>query len=324
MQMFLDSAKNLVDSFQIHYYFNDETHTIDAVIQNQCEKEFLEIVNQLGKNFEINIEILIEPLANGGLKRRFKIIEKNAKKYPVTAGLLVVFLTTLFVKPIDNISSKLINKFFEDNVEVETQKRILQKQERNLDVDFILKVSQLPHNNIIKKRISNFYENLDKYPKVKKVSFQKMYDNIEVGEENIVSKSSFNKFILPSNDLEPVEKEDVIIEIISPVLKKGKYKWRGIYNGEIISFNMNSKEYKAKVQSGEVQFVNGSSIKADVEITMYLDSEGHEKTKSFTVNKVSEYFDQDKPIETEEGKNKRKFKEAQKQILKFDFGEDFN
>ena len=44
------------------------------------------------------------------------------------------------------------------------------------------------------------------------------------------------------------------------VLKKGKYKWSGIYNGEVIQFTMKSNEFKTLVQTGQIVFKNGSSI----------------------------------------------------------------
>lgn len=38
--------------------------------------------------------------------------------------------------------------------------------------------------------------------------------------------------------------------------QKGNYQWRGIYNGEALSFNMKSNEFKTLVQSGNIEFKN--------------------------------------------------------------------
>lgn len=322
MEIFAIPLLKSFDSFQIHYYFEDNSHKMDAFVQNNCEKEFLSIVAEISKRFEIEIEILTEPLENGGLKRKFKIIEKSAKKYPITASLIVMFLATIFVKPIEQLSSNLFEKFFEDDSLIELQKEKLRKENRNLDVDFELKINQLPRNNIIRKRVSNFYENLENYPKVERVSFQKVSSDLS-DEELVINKNKFKNFILPTNELEPLDLENVSIEIISPVLKKGKYKWRGIYAGQVINFNMNSKDFKAKVQNGQIKFINGSAITADVKIDRCLDENGNEKIKSINVIAVTEYIEQGKSFETEEGKKKKKEIEAEKQVMKFDFGKEY-
>ena len=115
-----------------------------------------------------------------------------------------------------------------------------------------------------------------------------------------------------SDDLEPLEIEKAEIEIISPVLKKGKYKWTGYYKGEVISFNMHSNEFKTLVQSGEIEFKNGSSINCFLKIKRKIDNEGIEKIVGYDVERVHFYFQNEEPIETSEGKQYRRVKEAEK------------
>src|SRR5258708_38842759 len=120
-------------------------------------------------------------------------------------------------------------------------------------------------------------------------------------QEKTVTRTNFKKFILITDELEPLENEDAVIEIISPVLKKGKYRWMGYYNGEPVSFNMKSKEFKTLVQKGEIEFKNGSTINCLLEIRRIVDSEGIEKKVGYDVVRVDHYFQSEKPIETKEG-----------------------
>jgi hypothetical protein len=115
-----------------------------------------------------------------------------------------------------------------------------------------------------------------------------------------------------SDDLEPIEKDEAIIEIISPVLKKGNYKWRGIYNGEPEEFNMKSNEFKTLIQNGEIEFKNGFSINCALTIRRKIDNEGNIKTVGYDVTRVNSHFLNGNPIETPEGKRYRKQKEADK------------
>lgn len=143
---------------------------------------------------------------------------------------------------------------------------------------------------------------------VDKVSFgiQNNYGNIlNKGKE--INRNEFKSFIITSDELEPKEIDEAIIEIISPVLKKGKYKWSGYYDGEPIFFNMKSNEFKTLVQNGNVEFKNGFTINCALLIKTKIDNEGQIKVSGYEVNRVNEYFVNDKPIQTKEG---RKFKNA--------------
>jgi len=102
-------------------------------------------------------------------------------------------------------------------------------------------------------------------------------------------------------------------------LKKGKYKWTGIYNGKVIQFAVKSNEFKTLVQTGVIAFKNGTSIKCELVIKRKLDAEGNEKIIGYEVWSVDATFENDKPIETPEGKRKRQKKEAEERQLTFDF-----
>lgn len=301
----------------IHYWFNDDSHTMNAYIQNKCESEFLKIAKEISDFLDVEIEILTEPLENGGIKRVFKIIEKKGKEYPLISALMIGVMANVISDPISDI--------WKNNDLEELQKENLIKQNRNLDEEYKIYTKILVEKNSIRKKVSNFYETLNGESKIQKVSYQ-IYNNENDNESNeiFINKSEFSKFILPSNDLAPIELEDQIIEIISPDLKGGKYKWKGIYNKEIISFSMKSKEFNHLIKQGRVEFKNGSSIKCDIDIERVLDEEGQEKVKSLNVIRVIEFFESDIPFETPEGKKKREQREVDKQQLKFDFGDDYN
>lgn len=114
---------------------------------------------------------------------------------------------------------------------------------------------------------------------------------------------------MSSDDIEPENDENAIIEIVSPVLKKGNYKWTGIYNGTVISFSMKSNEFKTLVQTGKILFKNGSSINCHLIINKKINAEGEVHISSYEVVLVNHYFENDKPVETPEGKQKRQMNE---------------
>ena len=88
-------------------------------------------------------------------------------------------------------------------------------------------------------------------------------------------------------------------------LKKGKYQWLGIYNGTVIQFKMKSNEFKNMVLTGQVPFKNGSSIICLLLTSKKIDNQGNEKVTGYEVLEVYNYFENEAPIETPEGKRRR-------------------
>ncbi|MDI1304504.1 MAG: hypothetical protein PSX42_06635, partial [bacterium] len=181
-----------------------------------------------------------EPTAEGGLKKWLTIVSKEENsKATITTTIIVSILTVLLTTPIAKVSEKIIDKIFENTEIQDLEKEKLKLEIEKLKDEALERNKQVNNNVLIKKRKSNFYEMLDHYSKITKVSFASTTENkIHLSPEKTVYKNEFKNFVIVNDDLEPIELESEVIEIIAPVLKKGKYKWIGYYNGEIISFNM--------------------------------------------------------------------------------------
>lgn len=310
------------NTLELHYWFENNTHTMDAVVQNKCEYEFLGVLREIAATFNADIVIETEPLAEGGLRRWFKIIAKEENiKATITTAIIAALIAGVFITPITTTITKVTEKIIEEIFE-DKEVKDLEKEKLKLEIEKLRQEIQqnnllLNQNNLIKKKKSNFYETLENYPKVNKVSFVITDDNkIHLTEDKTILRKNFKDFVLVSDDLAPDEFENAIIEIISPVLKKGSYKWMGIYNGVSIPFNMKSIEFKTLVQTGDIQFKNGTSINCFLVARKKIDNDGIEKIVGYDVLRVNNYFENDKPIETPEGKHYRQKKEADKQQMR--------
>jgi hypothetical protein len=290
---------------------------MDALVLNKCNYEALNIIKEVSRLLQVEIIIETEPFGGGGLKAWFKILTKQEKKKAVILTAVVSSLcTTLLVTPVAKITETVIEHIFEDKELKELEKDKLKLEIEKLKQEINQNAINIENNVAIRKRKSNFYETLEKYSKVNQVQFVLTDETRQTTYNNqTIPKSDFGKFILASDDLEPLEIEKAIIEIISPVLKKGTYKWRGIYNGEPIEFSMLSNEFKTKIQDGIIEFKNGFSINSALTIKRKIDNEGNVKYVGYNVSRVNNYFLNDNPIETEEGKRHRKQKEAEKMQL---------
>lgn len=317
------------NTIELHYWFNDDSHTMNAVVLNKCEYEFLGIAKEIAQKLKVDLEIETEPLGEGGLRSWFKFKAKD--KDTIKVGVILYIITTLFGTPlttaIDELTRMAIQSVFE-SAEIKQLKEQKEIAELKLDLAKIeaetKRLSRSIDENVVKKKRSNYYENISSCKKITKVTINITDDlkkNIYLERE--VIKADFPNYIMTSDDLEPVSDENAVIEIISPVLKKGKYKWAGIYNGEVIQFTMKSNEFKTLVQTGQVLFKNGSSINCHLLIHKRINAEGEVKITGYEVVLVNHYFENDKPVETPEGKRNRQIREAEsKQLTLFDYDND--
>jgi hypothetical protein len=75
---------------------------------------------------------------------------------------------------------------------------------------------------------------------------------------------------------------------------------------------MKSIEFKTMVQSGSIVFKNGFTIECELTKNRKMSNEGGVKITSYEVLCVNRYYDNDNPVETPEGRRKRKTQEAEK------------
>ncbi|MEI2613592.1 MAG: hypothetical protein V9G21_00740, partial [Methylotenera sp.] len=209
---------------------------------------------------------------------------------------------------------------------IEEKKLSIQKLKKELEVgvpnDKTIKSAALSINNDFKvlTRKSNFYKQLDGYEKIKGLGINALtLEEQPTQVEKFIPKSDFYKYILSTNDLPDEVIETAEIEIVAPVLREGRYKWKGIYQDELISFNMGDSEFKDDVLSKQVSFQHGAIIQCVLKISRELDESGEIVTNGFTVNTVISKIDGEQVNETSQGRRyklSKKFIEGQDELFK--------
>ncbi|MEA1954252.1 MAG: hypothetical protein U9O24_07655 [Campylobacterota bacterium] len=280
--------------FQIHYYFDDDSHSMNAFVRNKAEKDFLDAIRQIGS--VIDSELNVETLAyeEGGLKEY----------------ILIGFLGTVgFLAPsINDVITHYVTKDAEDR---ELDKKIKRETLKSLELDNTKKEQVLDEEISSKlddkqtiRYISNFYTQINNYEKIQKIGFKDIEND---NEEYIVERKYFKNFILEDTK-DIIEDENAMIEIISPILKEGKFKWKGLYNGDKIDFSMGDYNFKKEVIEGKHTFSNGSFIECRLQITITYDDFGDEKRRNYSVKEIFgiQELSQGTIILTKSGKKKKR------------------
>lgn len=286
-----------VDAFELHYYFDDDKiHSIEANLRNENEKDLLLLIRSIANTFDIDVEIETYALTQGGLRSRFRLFRRKTKKnaqavvdYSSQNYKGLGFLLTLLISSVT--APFLLQKH---NLDVEKTRLEIQQLKKDLmdptiDSDSLVKRATDTINNDRKNAIyrSNIYRRLNTYKRVDSVSLT-ITDSLgnPIGTETKVTRAEFQKFVLPTDTLPPEIDPDASIELISVVLKPGKYAWRGIYKGQSVSFNMQDTVFRKSIQDGDVEFINGFTIRCILEIKKRLDETGNIVTNGYYVKMV--------------------------------------
>jgi len=314
-------VKEPAQKIELHYYFSDESHSMHALIRNKCEGYLLAILKEVSNILNARLYIETEAFAEGGLRERFVLRGKSE--------LLRSFAASVFhyVLPLEVDIEKTVSEEDRDQTKqhIETLRKELKQYERDNDfkVDINNAESIFRNNLKIIKLKSNFYRQLSGCEKVTKFSVQLVNaENNLTGKPANISRKQFDTYMLIADTLKPETDNKAVIEIVSPVLKTGSYKWKGIYKatGKIISFHMRDEDFKNEVIGQGMAFKNGTVIECKLESTRKMSELGEVVVTGYSVLAVERKLDGEVVVETPRPKAAKKKPEPEmKQLDLFGF-----
>lgn len=262
---------NITQKFELHYYLKDNSHAMNAFVRNKAEKDFLEAVKRIGELLDNELKIETEAYQEGGLIEILAIVLPTLHYLSPALNDIITHYATRDTQA--ETLDKKIKEATLQNLELDNQQKTLEIEEQ---------IEKKLNDKLVQKYISNFYKKIDSYDKVEKIGYKSVEKD---GLEYIVERKDFKSFIL-HDDITISEDDDAMIEIISPVLKEGKYNWRGRYKNEKIDFSMADSKFKQEVIEGKHKFSNGSLINCHLEIKVTFDEFGDEKSRNYRVLQV--------------------------------------
>lgn len=301
----MSSSANL---FELHYYFNKDSHLIDASLRNRCEGEVLAILNEAASIFSIDISLYSSMPGEGGFRDFWKAIGKNSNQITILLVIVTIILSRVpTTDPEMEALEKEIKKLTieEKKLNIEKLKVELEKKTASeVDREILNKAVKVIDKNLkVVKRRSNLYSLLSNEKTIDKVGFT--LSDSDSGEyfidERQISRESFTKFIIQSDVLRADVDENAVIEIISPVLKEGRFKWKGVYDESVISFGMNDADFKEDVLLENVAFKHGSSIRCVLRKSREIDEVGDIKITGYSVTTVIEVIEGEDVHKTKQG-----------------------
>lgn len=308
------------NEIEIHYYLSDGSHSANAFTIARAEIEFISLIRDLAESLDVKLELETQALTEGGIKQVWKAFGKNSGQIACLLSLAALIITL-----VPKGDRELIELQKEaTRLEIEKLKKDLGKEEElpaeapppNLDIQSA--AEELNNDLKIVRRRSHFYSYIQSEDKISSVSFTKRRDQEPTDDPIRVERAAFSNYIALTGELPTIRDSSAVIEIISPVLKKGKFKWKGYYKGQFIEFWVKDKKFKESVIRKQYEFKNGTSIECVLEMKQKIDEVGSVWVSSYHVMLVKKVIDEDSEETTPQGdKYYTQIKNEEKQLKLF-------
>ena len=309
------------NKLELRYYFNDKSNYMDATIRHRCEKEVLSILRVLSDMLDVKMTVYCEPFAEEGFREVWSVAGENARSISVVLNLFM----QVFTRPTLSVGGQpVVDRTTADEEKMQKELSLLRHNLRlktpgsTISRELIELLGSMPR---FCKCKSNFYEALRGYPKATRFTMRELNENNRSRSGSLeVKREQFDVYILRSDELPPVKDNKATIEIISPVLKDARYRWKGIYNkgGETIDFYMCDEDFKKDMFDEKVVFKSGMCIDCVLEVQRKMGEMGDVINISYTVETVVRTRFDKMEIITPQGKRHLRKLEAEKKQLTLD------
>lgn len=308
------------NKLEMRFFFNDKSNYMDAMIKHRCEKEILSLIRALADMLDVKMTVYSEPFAEDIYKEVWAVAGENPRSISIVLNIFMQIMT----RPLLSVGGQPL---VERSV---TDEELMQRELALFRRDLRLKKAGVMPRELIDllnstprfcKIKSNFYEALRGYPKITKIAMRELNEKNRSRSGVLeVKREQFTYYILRSDELPPVKDNKATIEIISPVLKDSRYRWKGIYNkgGDTIDFYMNDEEFKKDMFDEKISFKSGMCIDCVLTIERKLSELGETINVSYTVETVIRTCFDKMEIITPQGKRHLRKLEAEKKQLTLD------
>lgn len=299
---------------ELHYFLRDDLHSMDAFVRNKCEAEALAAFAHIAQQLGVSVELESTAFREGGLREVWTFLGSSNAQLMLILSVIVLVFSRI---PVSDSDMDALNKEVQ-HLTIEEKKLNIQKLKREIGNGNIKigaaddAAGYLDGDVKVATRRSNFYRELLGYDNVTALSLGEIPEGeVKPLVEHRVERSAFPSFVQRTAKLAVEVVEFAQIEIIAPVLKEGGFQWKGVYQGQSISFAMSDEKFKSDVLTGKVSFQHGSIIDCVLSIHRKLDEVGEIHITGYTVATVFSKSDGGVAQETTQGK---RYRFANKQV----------
>lgn len=291
--------------FKVHYHLNGGEHQMDAVVRNRAEGELLALLKEVGVVLGLPVHLETKAYGEGGLVEYLNLVFQNKDQIGTVMAILSPLLgAPFYIEKIKQSKQQTaLNELNLQKIKLEIKEKeaaaaVLESEQvkgiENKNTAIELEPPPTPDEiaqalltrKKVARRRSNYYETLLDESKIEAVGFAPSHAKNVM--ELRVPREKFSAYIIAKSDLEPQVYDRISLEIVSPVLRSGAIKWRGVFEKKIVSFELLDPAFRSAVASQKVQFQNGTTLICDFEVYQREDDAGDVEIAGYAVTKVHE------------------------------------
>ena len=302
-----------VGEFKVHYHIAGGLHQMDAITRNKAEAELLALLRELSSTIGVSFQVETKAREEGGVVELWNLVFQHKEHIAFVMAVLSPLLsaapfyraklrqskqqTVMNELAIQKLRLELAEK--EDAAAERAEKKQKGGKTEALPLELPLTPEEIVKALLARKKIarrrSNYYERLIEDSRVEAVGFASTHRR--VAHEQVVERRQFPDFVVARTDLESLTYKDVSIEVVSPVLRSGGLKWRGVFDKKVISFYLEDREFQERVAAKRVQFQNGTLLCCDLEVRQREDETGDTEIAGYVVSAVHDVRSPPPPLE---------------------------
>lgn len=292
--------------FLVHFYLDGEGHQMDALVLHACEGHVLSLFREVGSQLGVGFRIETRAHPEGGLQVWLTLIGDHAAALSVIGGTMAALFTAgkwaAYDRPLIRQQREL-NELNLKRMRLELKRMEAEAEPEQtspatgatkpLDLEPPPQIEEVLPALIEKRKVallrSSFYKSLLNEPRAHAVGFAPMHEP-HASQERRVPREQFQSYVLDSVDLPPLTYRKVEIEVVSPVLTRRALKWRGIFERQIISFEITDPDFLARVANKKVVFQNGTTLLCDLVVHPKENEVGDIVSASYVAEKIHKHF----------------------------------
>jgi hypothetical protein len=302
-----------VGELKVHYHIAGGGHEMDALTRNKAEAELLALLQEFSSTIGAPFQIETKARAEGGVVELWNLVFLHKDHVVLAMSVLAPLLAAPFYRSRLKQSGQqtAMNELTIQKLRLELAEKedaAVERAEKKRGVKTrALPFEQSPNptefadallaRKKIARRRSNYYERLIVDSKIQAVGFASTHH--VNAQEQVVKRGQFSAYVFARVEVESVVYSDVWIEVVSPVLRSGGLKWRGVFEKQVISFDLQDHEFRDRVTTKRVQFQNGTLLRCDLEVLQREDETGDTEISGYVVSAVREVWNPPSVSETD-------------------------
>jgi hypothetical protein len=301
------------NQFEVHYHIDGGEHTADAFILARAETEFIHLIREVSALAGIEVQLDAQALEAGGIRQIWKALGRNGPQISILLSLVGIVIS---LRPQTDQELVALQKE-EAKLHIEALRREMAQATGSLpSAELADAAREIGSDLKVVRRRSSFYHAISAEKRISSVSYSLRKDGAWVQDLGSTDRHQFAEFVRFTGELQPEVDENATIGIISPVLKKGRYKWKGEYKGEYIEFWLQDEAFRESVFNKSVQFHSGAAIVCVLQIRLAVDEVGCLVRSGYYVKLVKEVVADGFQYTTEGARKLEQRKQRERQQMK--------